>query len=161
MEKRQVFYSFHYENDVRRVAQVRNIGVIEGNKLLSDNEWEEVKKGGDTAIKNWIDSNMEYRSCIIVLIGEDTASRKWVNYEITKAWNDKKGLLGIYIHNLKDPVNGTCKKGKNPFENYTLGDVPLSDIVKTYDPNPSDAYNDIASHIESWVEEAIATRNKY
>ena len=31
MAKRQVFYSFHYENDVRRAAQIKNIGVIEGN----------------------------------------------------------------------------------------------------------------------------------
>ena len=29
--KRQVFYSFHYKNDVMRAAQIRNIGAIEGN----------------------------------------------------------------------------------------------------------------------------------
>lgn len=31
MAKRQVFYSFHYENDAWRAGQVRNIGVLEGN----------------------------------------------------------------------------------------------------------------------------------
>lgn len=29
MTKRRVFYSFHYENDVMRVQQIRNIGVLE------------------------------------------------------------------------------------------------------------------------------------
>lgn len=93
--KRQVFYSFHFDNDVFRVQQIRNIGVIEGNTPVSLNEWESVKKKGDAAIKKWIDDNMKYRSCVIVLIGEQTANRKWVNHEILKAWNEKKGLLGM------------------------------------------------------------------
>lgn len=44
---RKVFYSFHYDNDCWRTQQVRNIGMIEGNKPLTANDWEEVKKGGD------------------------------------------------------------------------------------------------------------------
>ena len=43
--KRQVFYSFHFDNDVFRVQQIRNIGAIEGNTPVSPNEWETVKKG--------------------------------------------------------------------------------------------------------------------
>ncbi len=41
--KRQVFYSFHYKPDCWRTAQVRNIGVVEGNKPDSDNEWEKIQ----------------------------------------------------------------------------------------------------------------------
>ena len=33
--KRQIFYSFHYANDVMRVAQLRNIGTLEDNKPAS------------------------------------------------------------------------------------------------------------------------------
>ena len=84
--KRQVFYSFHYKNDVMRVAQIRNIGAIEGNKPVSENEWEEVKKKGNQAIEKWIDDNMQNRSCVIVLVGEETSNRQWVKYEIEKAW---------------------------------------------------------------------------
>ena len=39
MAKRQVFYSFHYANDVMRTQLVRNIGAIEGNAPASANEW--------------------------------------------------------------------------------------------------------------------------
>lgn len=94
MTKRQVFYSFHYENDVRRAAQIKNIGVIEGNEPVSPNEWEEVKKKGDAAIENWIDKNMQNRTCLIVLIGEKTANRKWINYEIKHAWKRGNGSIG-------------------------------------------------------------------
>lgn len=42
---RNVFYSFHYVPDGWRVAQVRNMGVLEGNRPASDNDWERVKRG--------------------------------------------------------------------------------------------------------------------
>ncbi len=32
MAKVPVFYSFHFDNDVMRVQQIRNIGAIEDNK---------------------------------------------------------------------------------------------------------------------------------
>ena len=100
MAKRQVFYSFHYDNDVFRVQQIRNIGALEDNKPVSANEWESVKRGGEASIKKWIDDNLRYKSCVVVLVGEETANRKWVRYEIEKAWELGKGLVGVYIHNL-------------------------------------------------------------
>lgn len=163
MAKRQIFYSFHFKNDVMRVQQVRNMGVIEGNEPTSPNKWEELKRKGDTSIKKWINDNMQYRSCVIVLIGSETASRKWVKYEIEKAWNDGKGVVGIYIHNLKCPNNGVSPKGRNPFEDFTLkdGKVQLSSVVPCHDPKLYDTYNDIKANIDNWIEEAIQIRNNY
>jgi hypothetical protein len=159
--KRQVFYSFHYGNDVMRVQQIRNMGVIEGNTPVSPNEWEQVKRTGDKAIEKWIDDNMKYRSCVVVLIGSETASRPWVQYEINKAWVEGKGLLGIYIHNIRDPRNGTCSKGINPFSKFTLSGKPFEQIVPCYDPKPWDAYNDIRNNIDTWIENAIKIRSRY
>ena len=159
MPKRQVFYSFHFDNDVMRVQQVRNMGTLEGNVPVSPNDWEEVKKKGDPGIKEWIEDNMSYRSCVIVLVGEETANRKWVKYEIEKAWKDGKGLVGIHIHNLKCPNNGTCSKGPNPFEQFELEDgTKMSSVVKCHNPKSSDAYNDIKENIETWIEDAIEAR---
>ena len=99
---------------------------------------------------------------MVVLIGEDTAKRKWVKYEIQKAWNEGKGVLGIYIHNLKDPKSGKCGKGRNPFEQFEFEDgSKLSNIVNCYNPKSSDAYNDIADNIEEWIEKAISIREEY
>lgn len=158
---KKVFYSFHFDNDVMRVQQIRNIGSIEDNKPVSANEWEAVRRGSDAAIEKWIDENMKYRDCVVVLIGEDTAHRKWVKHEIKKAWNDKRGLVGIYIHNLKCPRNGYGRQGSNPFDQFTVGDKNLSAIVRCYNPNSSDAYGDIKNNLENWVDEAIRIRNNY
>lgn len=163
--KRQVFYSFHYKHDCRRAAEIRNIGVIEGNKAVSDNEWETVKKGGPNAIKRWIDSNLQYRSCLIVLVGEHTSERYWVNYEIIEAWKKGMGVFGIYIHNIKDPLlcklgfSGKSNMGYNPFDNIIFENgQTLSSIVPCYNPRAYDAYKDIAANIEQWVEKAIKAR---
>jgi hypothetical protein len=155
-----VFYSFHFNNDVMRVQQVRNIGCIDDNKPVSPNEWEEVKKKGDASIQKWIDDNMKYRRCVVVLIGQDTATRPWVKYEIRKAWQDSKGLFGIYIHNLKCPRNGKSQKGRNPFNDFTFTDKSkLQSTIRVYDPNVMDAYGDIARNMDSWVSTAIAQRS--
>lgn len=161
MPKRQVFYSFHFDNDVMRVQQVRNIGAIEDNKPVASNDWEKIKKSGDEAIKKWINDNMDYRSCVVVLVGEETANRRWVKYEIKKAWVDGKGLLGIYIHNLKDPRTGKSNKGPNPFTQFTVGEKNLSDIVKCYNPDINDSYKDIRNNLENWIEDAIRIRAQY
>lgn len=159
MAKRHVFFSFHYDNDVFRVQQIRNIGALEGNKPVSVNEWESVKRGGEASIKKWIDDNLRYKSCVVVLVGEETANRKWVQYEIEKAWGLGKGLVGVYIHNLKDPRTGKSSKGKNPFDQFEFDDgTKLSSVVKCYNPNPNDAYNEIKDNLEDWIEETIASR---
>lgn len=158
MPKRQVFYSFHFDNDVMRVQQIRNMGVLEGNTPVSVNDWEEVKKKGDAAIEKWIDDNMNYRSCVVVLVGEKTASRPWIKHEIKKAWKDGRGLLGIYVHNLKDPNTGTCSKGTNPFTQFPFKVGNTVYAIKCHDPKSDDAYNDIKDHIETWIEDAIKQR---
>jgi hypothetical protein len=159
MARKPVFFSFHYGNDVMRVQQIRNIGALEGNTPLSANDWETVKRGGDAAVKKWIDDNFKYKQCVIVLVGEETSNRPWVKYEIEKAWNDKKPIFGIFIHNLKCPRNGASRKGKNPFDNFTFTDgSKLSSVVKCYEPSTNDTYNDIAKNIQGWVDEAIFQR---
>ena len=163
MEKRKVFYSFHYDNDVFRVQQVRNMGVIAGNEPVNANDWEEIKRRGDSSIQHWIDKEISESQCVVVLIGSQTSERKWVKYEIEQAWYQGKGLLGIYIHNLKDLRTGTTTiKGNNPFSNFTTNingqNVNLANIVRCYDPQAYDAYNDIRFNIASLVEDAIAYR---
>ncbi len=158
--KRQIFYSFHFENDVMRVQQIRNIGSIEGNNPVSTNDWETIRRS-DSGIERWIDENMKYKSCVVVLVGSETANRKWVKYEIEKAWKDGKGVVGIHIHNLRCPRNGTCIKGINPFDQFNFGDKKFSSIVKCYDPTAYDAYNWISQNLKAAIEEAIEIRNNY
>lgn len=163
---RQVFYSFHYKPDAMRTSQVRQIGALEGNKPASDNDWEKVVGGGEIAIKKWIKGQLSGRSCTIVLVGERTANRKWINYEIIQSWDSDMGVVGIRIHGLKNTDGYISNIGKNPFNQITLGstDKKLSSIVKCYNPvgtNSKMRYKWISTHLSSAVEEAIKIRRKY
>ncbi len=160
---KKVFFSFHYKPDNWRASQIRNIGVIEGNPAVSDNDWEAITKGGDDKIKAWIEEQLKYKACTIVLIGTNTAGRKWINYEIEKSWNGNKGVLGIYVHNLKDAAGNQSAKGKNSFDSISMKESTkkLSDYAHAYDPTGStskDVYDYISSHIETWVDQAIKDR---
>lgn len=142
------------------------MGVIEGDAPVSDNDWESVTNGGEQAIKNWIAGQMSGKSCAVVLIGTGTAGRKWINHEIVKAWDDRKGVLGIHIHNLKNADQQQSTKGGNPFDHITLGanGPRLSTVVTAYDPpywDSTQVYAYIKSNLSGWVEAAITTRNAH
>lgn len=161
MARRRVFFSFHYKPDNWRASQVRNIGKVEGNSPASDNDWETVTKGGDKAIAKWIDEQMYGKSCLVVLVGTKTAGRKWIKYEIKKAWEAGKGVVGIYVNKLKDGYGNTAEKGNNPFSAFTVNGVPMTRLVKCHTPSGSSstaAYKDISENIEDWIEDAVEAR---
>ena len=162
---RKCFYSFHYKPDCWRAATVRGIGVIEGNEPASDNEWEAITSGPnqDQRIERWIAQQMAGRTCNIVLVGSDTAGRKWINYEIVKAWTSGLGVVGINIHGLKDRLAFTSSQGRNPFDfvTYLPTQRPLSTIARCYNPDGLDTrqrYAWIEDNLERVVEEAIRIR---
>ena len=147
----------------RRVATVRSIGTIEGSKPAPDNDWETITKNGDSAIKKWIEDQMKYRSCTVILVGNQTANRKWINHEIVKSWESNMGIVGIYIHGLKNQDEKITQKGKNPFDYITIGDTgkKLSTLVECYNPvgsNSKERYAWISEHLSNAVEEAIKIR---
>ena len=165
MAKRQVFFSFEYSKDYWRASQVRNMGKVDKSSTFCDNDWEEVRKQSDWAIKKWIESQLKMRSCIVVLIGSTTSTRPWVKYEIKKAYEMGKGIVGIYIHNLKNSSGCQSNKGCNPFYNlFTRNGRRLSNFVTCYESQYKTSqyvYNDISSKIEQLIEDAISNAKKY
>lgn len=163
--KRQVFFSFEYNKDIWRAGQIRNMGKVDNSSTFSDNDWEEVKEKTDTAIRNWIDNQLKMRSCLVVLIGSTTSTRKWVQYEIKKAYELNKGIVGIYINKLKDKNGYQSLKGCNPFYHiYTNSNERLSKYVTCFESkclNSTYVYNDIKNNIENLIEEAIFNAGKY
>ncbi len=162
--KRRVFFSFHYEKDNWRASQIRNMGILEGNPPISDNDWESIKREGDKAIQNWIESQIKGKTCCIVLIGEETYRRRWINFEIKLAWKMGLGVLGIYIDGLKDCDGNTSKVGANPFSAIRFGSKTLDQIVEAYRPSGEEStsiYNYIKENISNWVETAITIRKAY
>ncbi len=156
---RRVYFAFDYE-DVKdfRANVVRMSWVTKPDREAAGFwdavDWEKIKKQSDEVIKRWIDKKMEGTSVTAVLIGSETANRKWVKYEVRKSHEEGKGLLGVYIHNIKDKYGYIADKGDNPFDNFYIEQdgkkVYLSEIYPTYDWLNDDGYNNFGD----WVEKA-------
>lgn len=155
---RKIFFSFHFERDAQRAGVVRNSWVTKSDReeagFWDAVEWEEVKKKDEEFVKKWIRDQMKGSSVTVVLIGKETNDRKYVDYEIEQTTSEKKGLLGIYIHNIKDFNKQIDEKGKNPFDYWhqKTNDGQkkyYSEIYKTYDWINDDGYNNFAD----WIEE--------
>ena len=159
---RSSFVSFHYERDHWRVQQVLRMGALEGQQELPSQQWEAVKKRGRPAVEEWINTQMAYKQAVVVLIGSETASRPFVQYEIGRAWSIKKPLLGISIHGLKNAAGQTDSPGPNPFTQFGFSDSSrtYADYVPVFDPaahtgklypTSTDIYAAIKANIASWA----------
>lgn len=159
---RSSFVSFHYQRDHWRVQQVLRMGALDEQTELPAQEWEQVKRRGDKAVEDWIDKQMNYKQAVIVMIGAETASRKFVRYEIRRAWSIKKPLLGVCIHGLKDSFGSTDRPGPNPFAQFGFSDsnktfadyVPVYDPAKytgQFSPTSTDIYAAIQRNIATWA----------
>jgi len=144
---RRVFFSFHYERDIWRAGQVRNSWVTKPDREAAGfwdaATWEEVKSRGGDAIKRWINKQLEGTSVTVVLIGAETATREYVQYEITQSWDIDNGLIGIYIHSLKDQNGKIDVKGADPFVKLDYKGI------KTYDWFNDSGYNNLGDWVES------------
>lgn len=93
---------------------------------------------------------MAYKKAVIVLVGHETANRPWVEYEINKAWADRKPLLGVQIHGLSS-MGTVDSAGRSPF-NPAVG-IPLFDptVVSWGGQIDSKAtYANLVDNLEWW-----------
>lgn len=121
---RVVFFSFDHD-DVWRVNQVRNSGRFIGEQrsgFRDKAEYEQVKRTGDAAIRNWIRRQTQGCSVTCVLIGQNTHKSKWVHFEIEESISNGMGLLGVYIHKLKDRSNSAVGlwAPPNPLDDHKM-----------------------------------------
>lgn len=146
---RRVFFSFHYQNDIFRVNVIRNGGVVVGKAAAGFHDaslWEKTKRRGSEAIKRLIDNGLEGTSVTCVLIGQETAKRKYVAYEIEQSVKRGNGLLGIHINGIRDQKGNT---------DFWRGEIP--EALKKYN---SPIYDWNRSSFGEWVEEAYQRANE-
>jgi len=158
---RRVFFSFHYERDAWRAGIVRNSGVTKDIAGFSDAaNWEKIASRGDTAIRNWINEQLVGTSVTVVLIGAETSTRNYVRYELQQSWKKGNGILGIYIHYIKNRDGTRDKQGDNHFGPIFTSS---SDDKKyffqrspTYYWNKDDGY----TNLDNWIETAASRAGK-
>ena len=143
---RSVFFSFKYKQDVSRGMVVRKSWVTQGKEaagFIDAADFEKIKKQGDTAIKNWIDKQLEGTSVTVVLVGEKTCSSRWVKYEIAESIKRGNGLLGIDVSKIKDLQGDTSER---------CGKIPTG--YSFYLWNTDDGYNKMGDWIEKAAKDA-------
>lgn len=93
---------------------------------------------------------MAYKRAVIVLIGQETATRPWVKYEIEKAWADKKPLLGVRIHGLSS-MGTVDRPGVSPFS--ASSGIPVFDPTTLSWDGKIDSkatYKKLVDNLEWW-----------
>ena len=137
---RRVFFSFKYKPDVSRAMIVRNSWVTQGKEaagFVDAADFEKIKGQGDTAIKRWIDNQLNGTSVTVVLVGALTCSSRWVKYEIEKSEKIGNGLLGIDISKIKDLEENTTDRCDQIPEGHSF-----------YLWNKNDGYNNMGDWID-------------
>ena len=156
---RKVFYSFHYQNDISRVMVVRNRWVTYGGQQISGiidkAEFETVERNGRQAIEKWIDMQLQGTLATIVLIGQETLNRQYVQYEICESIKRNNAIIGVYINNIKDLLQKTsipCPR-HTAIGHYNDGTPAFFDDIAdgVYDYIYDGGY----TSLDRWVENAV------
>jgi hypothetical protein len=114
---RRVFFSFHYQRDIWRDNQIRNITNVTGCVAAGFQDaslWEEAKRKGDAAVKALIDYGLENTSVTVVCVGSGTAGRKSINYEIDQSIARGNGIVAVQVHHLKVKDDNVSAAGAIP-----------------------------------------------
>ena len=121
-----VFIS-HYSGDVERMRVLLD-RLNSSGCLARNSSAEEDKDGGlvrhghqvsDKVIARYLRMRIRWAKTVIVIIGEHTHERPWVNYEIRNAYMQGKQIIGIYDWGCKDDV--TLPEAFERYGDSTIG----------------------------------------
>lgn len=160
---RPVFLCFDYASDLPRASLIRDMVRSSGDYVFFDVNWTVLSHMPEETVRAMIDEQLAHCDCLLVLITETTARCPTVLYEIKKAYEMKKGIVGIHAHHLRPDPSLSAAKGANPFF-YIRTDTKerLCTYLSCYDPPFSSArftYDDIFSRLDILIEEAIRLRS--
>ena len=123
---RTVYFSFHYidviEFRVNVVRNSRDIHKIDDTSLFIDKSlWEEAAEKDFNSLRQIIDDGLKGCGVTVILVGSETASRRWVKYEIIKSFTQGKGMLVVHINRIKTKSERKItKRGTNPLDRLRL-----------------------------------------
>lgn len=101
--RRHLFISHHHADD----AEVTKLTNLMGNsgydvrnssvRMKPENQRRmDEKRVSDKVIERILRMKISWASTVVVLIGKDTHQRKWVNWEIEKANEQGKRIVGVF-----------------------------------------------------------------
>jgi hypothetical protein len=124
---RRTFFSFHYKPDVSRAWVVRNswvTKVAQGQRddagFFDSSVFEAKQNENDDALKALSRDGLGNTTVTCVLVGQQTALRRWVRYEIFRSFIRGNGLLAVRINSIGSLHSPATSAGANPFENLAF-----------------------------------------
>lgn len=109
--KKNVFVSHHHKDDasvdgISRLAAAKGYHLRNSSiRMKPENQQRvEKKKLSDRTIARLLRMKMRWASQVIVVIGKETHTRPWVNWEIQVAHQLGKPIIGVYENGLKGDV---------------------------------------------------------
>ena len=105
-DKHNIFIS-HYGEDEASLdslkERLKNSGCDVCNSSVEKKDYRPYKLS-DATIARYLRKCIRWAGTFIVMIGEHTHERPWVNYEIRQAYLQGKNIVGVYMHGCKDKV---------------------------------------------------------
>jgi len=102
-----VFISHHGKDDAHVQGlkeRLKNEGYIIRNSSVDSSKHTEIRPT-DKEIAKTLKDGISWAGTFILLIGKETHSRAWVDYEIKQAHLQGKRIVGVYLHGCKDDVD--------------------------------------------------------
>jgi hypothetical protein len=153
-----VFYMFDTENDLFRARKVTPAAHEQSSDTApAELDYDTMADYRDDEVRDWIDEQLALASCLVVLIGQHTASQHWVKYAIGVARNLDKPMIGVTIDKLTDAEGNQGVSGANPFASAGMSARALS-AVEIYEPQfatSAFARAYIRYALPTWVELAV------
>ena len=144
--------------DSFRASKIRNMKNFEQPIVFAEEDWSTIANQSETEIQNWIDQQLKQSDCLVVLIGEETAKKKWINYSIKRAYELNKGVVGIFVHRLLDEAGDPSERGEDPFHYVDLNSIKFSRFVQRFESDHVTeryVYHDIRRNITQLIENAL------
>ncbi len=145
---RRCLFIFDYDNDLSRAHHIESLNRAVATAPAgfdNDADWKAAVNKGDDAVKELIDNALLGTSVTVVLIGERTAERGYVDYAIEQSIKRQNGILGIFVHDIPDASGATAAKGRVPYE---------AQAAETLEAHGYDTHDWDEGKFARWIEEA-------
>ena len=116
---RRTFFSFHYKSDVQRAQVVGQAWMTQDREevgFFNSSAFEKAERTNPETLKAFLVAEMKGSSVVCVLVGSDTAFRRWVRFETFRGIWDERGLLAVRINGIAGWDRRTAVAGPNPFD---------------------------------------------
>ena len=118
-KRRHLFISHHHKDDhevtnFTKLIAGQGYDIRNSSVRMKPSNQQRMDEGrvSDTVIERILRMKISWASTVVVLIGKDTHTRKWVNWEIDKANEKGKRIVGVFLR------GGTEADIPKSFEDY-------------------------------------------